>query len=278
VRLVLALAAVGCYRPSSEMPCSVRCDQGACPASLECGEDRICHAPGAGLCTPDASMPDAPADAPGDILVVDDTAPPHFALVQQTALAGSAKTLSTNFAVLPTPGNVMVMIGANNSGPLMSVVDGMMMWTKVDASTQCANTEIWYRVTDGSSTSVAITGSATGDTWMWIGELSGLDTTNLLDQHTNKGYNNGATTTIPTSSSITTAAARELVLFSAGRYQNSFMTPGPGTWTKLTAPAGQNMFLQNEWYMVTSATGTFAPSVGSGANCWDTVIASFRLL
>jgi hypothetical protein len=55
--LAFNVAAMGCYRPAGEAPCSVRCDDGVCPSSLECGADMLCHAPGAAACM-------LPADGP----------------------------------------------------------------------------------------------------------------------------------------------------------------------------------------------------------------------
>jgi alpha-tubulin suppressor-like RCC1 family protein len=59
IAIVVALAA--CYRPAADVACSIRCDQGPCPASLECGSDGLCHARNGAVCI-DAGVDDAAAD------------------------------------------------------------------------------------------------------------------------------------------------------------------------------------------------------------------------
>lgn len=268
VVLVLALAAAGCYRPAFEAPCTVRCDDGLCPASLVCGPDRLCRAAGGGECPQDASAVDAPADAP-----------PPPALVQQTTGAAPAVTTTWSVAYLtpPLPGDVLVMVGAIDSGPLNSVTGGgVATWVRASASTLCTNAEIWYGVTDGSSSTVKITTDSTngdGGAWVWISEWSGLETSNLLDQHLAAGSNGPNTTPAP--GAITTTAPRELVLLGVSSFTTSFDTPAPDIWTQLTKTGAGN-YLQDEWYVVTASAGPFAPTVGPSTICWDAAIASFR--
>lgn len=230
------------------------------------------------MCTPDSAIADAALDAAHDAtLDATHDATTGAGLVQQmTASSSGAMTQALTLANRPISGDVLVMIGANNTGFLTNVAGGgVAAWMKADASAQCANTEIWYGVTNGASSTITITGFASGDNWMWVGEWSGLDNSNLLDKHASAGTN--GTNKLPAPGSITTTSARELVIFSAGSQTGSFATPMPGTWTTLNT-VGANVFLQGEWYTLTSSTGTFAPTVGPGTPCWDAAIASFRVL
>lgn len=62
------LALVGCYRPGSEVPCTVTCSAlGACPDGLACNANGQCALPGGG-CMPDDASSDSNTnlDAPGD--------------------------------------------------------------------------------------------------------------------------------------------------------------------------------------------------------------------
>jgi len=232
-------------------------------------------------CTPDASIADAPvpvdtpSDTPLDAHVID--AATGAQLVQQMAKHSTSTTtsLSLSPSAPPAVGHVLVMIGANTGSFLQSVTGGgVATWTRADYSATCANTEIWYGVVTGSSSTITITCAASGDTWMWVGEWNGLDTSNLLDQHQAAGTN--TITSTPAPGTIVTTAPRELVMLSAASLTATINTPGPGTWTALPT-IGAGGFLQGEWYLVTSVTGSFAPSVGPNTNCWDAAIVSFRL-
>jgi hypothetical protein len=266
------LAAASCYRPAPGVPCTITCDDGVCPASFECGADGLCYAHGGNECT--AAVPDAAVDSAEDA-VPDASAMPL--LLQQTFAGkhGTTTELAT-FATAPTSGNVLVMVGANNSGPLVNVTGGgVTTWRRADASSLCANTEIWYGVTTGGSATVTLTGFAMGDAYVWVGEWSGLDTSNLLDKHAAAGTNSDPSTT-PAPGSITTTSPRELVILGVASFTGSLGTPTPGSWTSALT-TGANGFVQGEWYLVTSASNTFAPSVGPSTNCWDAAIASFRV-
>jgi hypothetical protein len=284
--LVIALtAATGCYHKLAEKPCAVYCDNGMCPLPLTCGEDGVCHGQGDG-CSPDAAVADGPSDAMADAAhdaAIPDDAPSPPKLVQSNTAASSGTTTSFTGSLVNTPisGHVIIMIGANNGSFIDTPTGGgVTSWMKADQSSICANTEIWFGVTNGSSKSVTITcstcGSPPGYSWMWLGEWSGLDTASLLDKHIAHGYNSASNTT-PGPGSIMTANQRELVLLSASLYTTSPITIADPSWIALTG-TGAGGDKQAEWYQLTTAIGTFNPTVGPSNNCWDTVIASFRAL
>jgi hypothetical protein len=236
--------------------------------------DQMCNTRGAGLCTPDAAIADAPVDARPDAAVIHADAA-GLILVQQQAVSGKASMLMMTLATRPTSGHVLVMLGANAAGMLTGVTGGGVTWSKATASLKCANAEIWYGVTNGSNSSVTIKGPSTGDTWMWVGEWSGLDTSNLFDQANSNGTN--TTNSVAKPGSITTTSPHELVMLADASQTNSFIAPTPGTWMPLDVAGIQEGFLQNEWFLVTSNGGTFDPSIGPSTVCWDAAIASFRL-
>lgn len=102
-RWCLALVfAAGCYRPAAEAPCSVTCDYagaGACPGSLICLADGVCHAPGGGC---GDEHPDGP---PIDPDAADGRTGPPYCFGRRTGaglLQYCAQTLSTDQIELPS--------------------------------------------------------------------------------------------------------------------------------------------------------------------------------
>lgn len=72
VVVVVVLALVGCYRPGSDGPCTVRCSAlGECPGDLACNTMGLCALPGGGCLPDDASASDSPNDSPSDGMAID---------------------------------------------------------------------------------------------------------------------------------------------------------------------------------------------------------------
>jgi hypothetical protein len=213
----------------------------------------------------DAAMPDAPRMVP----------PP--ALVQQTtATANNTNApLVATLPARPANGALLVMIGAAEHGGLTSVTGGgVQTWTRATRALQNTNIEIWYGISDGSSAAVTATFPAyTLPIWMLVTEWSNMASTNLLD----KTVSTSGTSSPAGAGSITTTSASELVIFGVGdQTPNTFGAP-QGTWNALTT-VSSNATVQDVWYLLAPATGTFAPGVSETHHSWDAALASFRAL
>src|SRR5712691_10125108 len=67
---------------------------------------------------------------------------------QKTNSNNSAPSLSVTLDSMPVNANLLIMVGANVSGPLASVTGGgVATWTLASRSTINSNVEIWYGVT-----------------------------------------------------------------------------------------------------------------------------------
>src|SRR5262252_5758992 len=66
MRSVLALAlATACYHAAPDVACTSTCEDGLCPASLECGMDKLCHVAGGPECSAVRDASSETPDAPG---------------------------------------------------------------------------------------------------------------------------------------------------------------------------------------------------------------------
>lgn len=205
---------------------------------------------------------------------IDAAASPPPALVQQAI--GTANTtnapLTATFPAAPASGDVLVMIGAAEHGGLASVTGGgVATWTRATRSLMNTNIEIWYGVTDGSSSAVTITFPAyTLPIWLLATEWSGLATSNVLDMAAST-----AGTASPAAAGAVTASAHELVIFGVGdQTPNTFGVPG-GAWMPLTA-VSSNATVQNVWYEVVASSTMITPAVTETHHNWDAAIATFR--
>ena len=274
MRWYLALVVcAGCYAPNVQP--GVPCADGVCPDGLICSPATdTCELRAIDAGTPSDDAPDAPRDAAFD--AAPDAAPATAVLIQQaTTYAGSAASLSATLIAPPASGNVLVMIGATPSGGLTSVTGGGATWTRAAASLINMNVEVWYGVTDGSSSTVTI--SRTNNTtrmWLAVSEWSGLAPTATLDVASdNDGLGSGTIS----AGSITTTNARDLVVFAAASFTpNTFGAPAPGTWTAMT-PIDTTGASQGAWYRVISATATLSPTVSHTGGDWDAALVGFRL-
>jgi len=223
-------------------------------------------------------LADAPPDGtlPGD--AAPDAPPPSTPMLVQQAgnSANPATTVSATLPAAPTNGRVLVMVGAAQSGALTSVTGGGATWTRATQSLDNTNIEIWWGVTDGSSAVVTVSRTIeSSPIWLHVSEWTNLETAGTLDRATStSGLSSPAS-----SGSITTANARDLIIFGAtAQAPNTFGTPSQGPWTMLNGVVGQ-LDVQGEWYRVVTATGTFAPAVTyNGAGDWEAGIAAFRIV
>lgn len=204
-----------------------------------------------------------------------DAAPGSPALAQQaiaSANNSNAPVIAT-LAAKPIAGDLLIMIGGDSGGTLMSVSGGgVATWTRATRSLMNVNIEVWYGLTDGSSAAVTIMYMPHNDPiWELVTDWSGMASTNVLDASAST-----AGTSSPAGAGSAGVTPRELTLFAAADLTpNTFGTPTQGAWTALM-PASTSTTVQQVWYVVAATTGTLAPTVSESAHSWDAAIASFH--
>jgi len=204
------------------------------------------------------------------------TSPPPIALAQSASLdAGVTSAASLAFTTNNTAGNLIVVavrIGSpstttvsvrdtnGNSYSLarsqVQTTDGHQAW-------------VYYaKIIAAGANTVTVTLSATATLRVAIHEYSGLDTAAPLDQTTSAPGSG----TAPTSGSVTTTAANEL-LFGMGSSANArTWTAGTG-YTLRQAPAGKLETADR----IVAATGSFSASASlSAADDWTAIIVTFK--
>lgn len=218
-------------------------------------------------------------DAAGDGKPVarDAPTPPGMPVVVQQAKASApnGSPLSVTLPSPPTSGDLLVMVGAANHGGLAGVSGGgVATWTRAAQSLINANIEIWFGVTTGSSSTVAISFPANQlPIWMAVSEWSGVATSNIID---------GARATAGTASpagagAITTTNPQDLLIFGvADSAPNTWGVPSQGAWTAMTS-ISTPAIAQLAWYQVVSSSGSYGPQVSETAHAWDAAVAAFRV-
>jgi hypothetical protein len=277
MRIGVICLVAACYSPHPQAGAPCVTDQ-ACPDPLVC-IGMQCEPPGTVL--PDAtSHADAPpADAPTDSPRLPDAppdSPPLGPMIVQQAMnhAEQAASLSVTFTSPPTPGNLLVMIGAANGGQLSGVTGAAALWSHAADNVDNANVEIWYAIADGTGSMVTVTRAGnTNAMWASISEWSGMAAASPLD---NAGANGGlsGTASVPP---INTAHAHDLLIFGVADTQPgvSYGTPNPGMWTAMNTVATTD-FLQASWYRLVVNTGGYNASVSAQGTGWDAALAAFK--
>lgn len=230
-RIVRVLAAVsimwmGCYAPHPQP--GAPCADGVCPVGLVCSPaTQTCELHAIDARLPDVPAPDAARDAPVDASLdaaAPDAPPAGPRLVQQaTGNDVGVTTLSVTLPAAPASGDLLVMIGGDPHGPLDGVTGGGVTWTLATSSLVNMNVEIWYGITDGSSSTVTITyASQTGPMTMSVSEWANVAAPDPLDAaHAADGM------TSPASAGSITTGGPDLVLFAvADLTGNTFGDPG----------------------------------------------------
>lgn len=267
----------GCYSPQPQV--GAPCPSNVCPDGLVCSPATMTcerHAIDAGEIDSPPAIDAAIADAPMLDAFAPDAAPAGAQLVQQKARdSATATSLSLTLDTPPTSGNMLVMMGAGPSAQLDGVSGGgVATWTRAAFSPVHTNMEIWFGVTDGSSSTVTISlAQSDASLSMLVSEWSGLATTLALD-----GASANAGATSPASAgSITTTHAHDLLLFAVSDYTpNSFGTPSG--FTALTPLAGnQTGVNQVGWYREVTTTGTYSASVTETRHEWDAVLVALKI-
>ena len=203
-------------------------------------------------------------------------APPSTASLVQTANATSAQAgqLSATFSALPASGDLLVMVGAYPGSSLVSTSGGGATWTRAAISAMNANIELWYGVTDGTSSTITITSNdPTNEIRMSISEWTGLATTNAVDQAiATFGTNSPAS-----AGGFTTGTTVDLVIFAASdREPNTFGAPTGASWTELDT-ATDTTYTETAWWTLAPPITTLAPDVTETFHHWEALLVAFRL-
>jgi hypothetical protein len=286
VGLACLLAAAACYSPHPAAGA-------ACAPGNTCPDPLVCVlSPTGPVCEPvgtvfaDASTQhDAPlVDAPPDSNVVGDgrmidssTPPPGPMLIQQaTNKSASASTVSTTFVTAPAAGNLLVMVGAANGGMLDTVTGGgVTTWSQATGNYDNANVEIWYGITDGSSSTVTISRSVNfNNMWIVISEWSGMAAASPLDVASSRG-GLSSTASVPL---ITTLHAHDVLIFGVGNTEPgaSVGAPAPGTWTAMDTAGPTPDYIQYSWYREVTTATSYQPTVSANGCGWDAAVAAFK--
>jgi hypothetical protein len=270
--LALAVILAGCYAPQPHA--GAPCPDGVCPTGLVCSPATMtCETTAIDARLADSITRDAAIDARVDARPIDGPPPNQPVLRQQkTNYLNTNTQLSVTLDNAPVSGNVLIFVGATVSGGVTITGGGIATWTVAGSSTVNANEEIYYGVTDGSSSTITISRNDTASPiWMNVSEWSGLATSSLLDDSAAKD----GTTSPATAGSVTTVAPA-LLIFGAAEFQPStFGTPAPGTWTALTQIDGTSV-KQNAYYRIEPTPGTYAPSMTETEHEWDAAIAALH--
>ena len=142
-------------------------------------------------------------------------------------------------------------------------------WTHATSSTVYGNIEIWYAVANGSGSTITVNRSVqSGPMMVSITEWTGTSGT-LIDATSTSG-----TAALANPGTVTTTGPALLVLGITDEVGNTFGAPSPGTWLDLTGTANAG-YMQDEWYRVAPAAGTFGAQVSDTAHFWEAGIAAF---
>jgi hypothetical protein len=273
MRLGLALGVIlaGCYAPQPHA--GAPCPDDICPTGLVCSPATMtCETTAIDAGARDTSSDvDARIDAALDART--DAPPPNTPVLRQqkTAYLNANTQLSLTLDMAPVTGNVLIMVGSTVSGPI-TISGGGATWSLASQSLVNANSEIYFGITNGASSTITISRNDTASPiFMHVGEWSGLATSSLLDDAV---ANDG--TTSPASAGSVTTVAPALLVFGAAEFQSgSFGVPTPGTWTALT-PVNGSSVIQNAWYRLEPTPGTYTPTVTETEHEWDAALAAFH--
>lgn len=259
------MAGAACYAP--DPPSGAACADGVCPEGLTCS-------PATNTCEVRAIDAGADSSEPPLDVAIDAAAMPM--IVQQATNHGdSVATLSATLPATPVAGHILIMIGANLSGSLVSVSGGAATWTKAASSLVNSNVEIWFGLSSGMGAVVTIARPQTpASMWISVSEWDGLATTNSLDAaHAAYGTANPVT-----AGSIATTNAHDLLVFAATTaLPSTHGAPTPGSWTAMQGVSSAT-HTQSAWYRVVTTAGPQAPQVvQSGTAGWEAAIAAFRI-
>jgi hypothetical protein len=224
----------------------------------------------------DRGRADAAPDPTGD------GADSGIALVQKVADSLPSGTMfHGTFKNPPTSGNLLIMIGAAETDALKRPTGGGVgTWMVAAQSNQHQNVEIWWGVTDGSSSTVTIAcgtrcAQTLGPMWLELTEWSGLATAAPVDDH--NAADGTAIMTPPGVASpgtITTISGPDLLILGVTddrSIDTQVMDVEP--WMPLD-PIMADPVTQRAWYRIAQTPGSYTPRVTVTAD-WDAAAAAF---
>lgn len=194
-----------------------------------------------------------------------------IAQVQKQRAQTNGSSTTATFSSTATLGNTLVAAAFTNGNQSSLDISGWTLARKTNYSGTAASVGIWYKVSDGTETSVTSTGNTICR--LHIAEFSGilvpeLDQTNSNTMNTVTSINTG---------SITTTAAEELIITAASNVASS---AGTRSWSDsfsvLYDDATGPRLLSG--YRIVSSTGTYSSTATlhtSNSNS-GAVIASFK--
>jgi hypothetical protein len=206
-------------------------------------------------------------------------------LMRQTIGDGSAATTQVtqdfDFSLLEAGDLIEVWMHTNDDDPVITIDDYTLEAHAVGTTTRSC--DLFYRIADGSETSIAITNAGGGAAWIYTVQIwRGVDTTTPFDVANTE--NNAASGTTFTSPSITPVTDGTVVQAMAGSQQ------APTTPTFSDAQGFQAAFLERQWgtaasfdstifgadKYVATATATTAPTWLAGSATWVGISTALR--
>lgn len=196
-----------------------------------------------------------------------------FAAVQRKAKGANASSVSIGSGdgwVAPSTGNLLVVTA--NSDATVSITG---TWTAGPSVIDGNGTYIWYRISDGSETTITCTPSVSDTICITACEYSG-NTASPFDVSNSStiASSNGTTTT---SVSVTTTAAGDLVIAAACLHSGGAPQPTSPSWTNsfvnqlTTASGGTTSADVVTFYaeLVVGAAGSYSTSASWTNGCGD---------
>ena len=210
----------------------------------------------------------APVDAASD----SKAAPPMHVQEMSRGVTPSGASVSVTLATTPTPQHVLIVIGGATSGTLTLTGGGVVAWELAASSNVSATDQIWYGVTDGSSSSIMLSTTSPSPIWADLSEWSGLDASGSFDGMDANGASGGPPSSGEIMLSVMTSRAPDLLVFSAAGF--GVVNNPVGTWMPFQ-PTMAGAVAQHAWYQITAAAG--AQSIqASYTNDWDAVAGAFH--
>jgi len=220
----------------------------------------------------DAAGDGASHDAPTDALALDGRRPDAM-LVQQTARENNGNGLAITLTAMPTPGNMLVVIGGATCGLIGVSGGGVTTWQQAAYSGVSPTISVYYGVTDGTSATLLLAPQCTTMTWGLVTEWSGLAPVNALDTKTEAGQQAGPNGAGFINDAVNTTSAPDLLIFGVACYGS--IGP-PATWTELDEVVASSTITQRAWYERAPTVGQYAVDVPY-TDDWDSALVAFRI-
>ena len=207
---------------------------------------------------------DARSDATPD-------APPPFPMVYQEAGSAGSNTMQIglDLPVTPVPTHVLVAIGGAASGT-PTILGGGVAWTVAASSNRSPTSYIWYGVTNGATSTVKLTSTATDKMWLLVTEWTQLYDPAPFDGGSASGMGSATTGTIDLA---VTTSGPDLLVFAVSCF-GAIGTPS-GTWSQLPQEVAGSL-TQSVFHRVV-ATSALQDVQATYQQDWDATLAAFRI-